>query len=406
MTDYIADYLNTLASGTERDEWMTAFAKLLGRGVPHLGFVAQGELPAGYSAGNKFLNFRRRRVAKSRIKAPRLILPNFYISGQNEAGTGSTATLRGAYEQNGQTVAATFSSLSSGSALSGGFVVSDPVESVDIAAGTVYFERGYCQYPGGMPYNLGATGNMQNTSGGDCFEYGASPLTDRTAATGAFTSSDASNVFVTLGTIAMTCDPSLFHLGDSILAGIGDGLRDDSDTLGLTSVLGQFFGGFNAGVGGATSASFVAATRTSRMALAAYATHLIQESSVNALGSTLAQIQADLLAERNLFPSLKAYMTTTTPSGTTTDAGVTVANQTPSGNESKRTALNDWKRLCPEGWQGCIDIADTFEVNASGVKTRNGGRYPAGMSGDMLHPSQAGYLLAKNAGGYLRSLIA
>lgn len=382
-------------------------------------FITSGEgLMNVTSGGNKYLNFRRRRTVKARGERVRMIIPNFYMSGSNEVGTGAAGTVIGAsIEQNGEIAAFTFSGGLSIPNLS--LLVSDPLPSnVVLKPGSVVFGRGSLYYPNGMPYRSDAAGSIQNALGGDCFEYSASPLTDRSGTAGAFTSSDASNVFEPI-IVAESDVEALFWLGDSTFSGVGDTLApyDDTNCAGFTKTLGQFLPGFNAGVGSATAAGFTAAVRTNRTLLAnTYATALIQGHTLNMLGNTLVSMQTDLTNERILFPNLRAFMTTAPPNGATTDAGATVANQTPGANESKRVQLNDWKRLCPAigiganaaqaAWSGCIDIASVFEVNAAGVKTRNGGRYPAGMSADMLHPTSAGYQMAREAGALFRAALA
>lgn len=383
-------------------------------------FVTAGDgLMNVNSAGNKFLNFRRRRVAKTRITNPRIIIPNFYMSGSNEVGTGSAATVNGAsFEIKGVVTAVTFAGVATGSVPNLSFLVSDPLPNTVLEKGEVFFAKGYLNFPSGMAYRSDAAGSIQNALGGDCFEYSANALTDRTLTPGPFTSSDASNVFEPI-IVGDSDDPALFWLGDSTFSGVGDTLAqyDDTNCAGFTKTLGQFFGGFNAGVGSATAAGFTAAVRTNRTLLAnTYATHLIQGHTLNMLGNTLVSMQTDLTNERILFPNLRALMTTAPPNGATTDAGATVANQTPGANETKRVQLNDWKRLCPAvgiganaaqaAWSGCLDIASLFEVNAAGVKTRNGGRYPAGMSADMLHPTSPGYQMARDGGALLRAALA
>lgn len=375
--------------------------------TPYLGFVTAGnQLINTYSAGNKFLNFRARRVAKTRIRSPRLILANTYMSGSNEVGTGATASVTASIEYNGTLTQAKFSGATTGTVANNGILVSDPLDGVDIPAGALFFVRGWGSYPGGMPYvGIGATAT-RNVNGGECFEYSATTLTDRTMTTGTFTSNDAGgpNMMGPLGIIAMTTQPSLFWLGDSTFSGVADDFSDDSGDWGLTRTLAQFYAGFNAGVGSATAAGFIASSRTNRMALSAYCSHLIQGHTLNMTGNTLASMQADLTSERALFPALRALMTTTPPQGATTDAGATVANQTPGANESKRVALNTWKRSVPDGWQGCIEIADLFEVNANGAQLRAGGRYPPLMSADMLHPTPWGYQFARQRAAHLRTL--
>lgn len=377
-------------------------------------FFASGNgfLNVGGGGGLANINFRKRFVVRARVTNPRIIIPAFYVNtgGAGESITGANITVKGCgLEVAGTTLKWTFSGSASGLVPVGGslqYLVSDPLPNIVLAAGTVVFARGSLSSASGMPYQSGpGDGGAQNNPGGECFEYSASALPDRSGGTGPFAGSDTSNSWAPL-LVGDGDAPALIFEGDSTFAGIKDSITDDSANQGLTRALAQFYGSFNMGVPSGTAGGFVASPRANRTALAnAYGTHLIQGHGLNMLGMTLAGIQSDLASERALFPGLLAYLTTTPPSGSTTDGGATVANQTPGQYENTRLAKNAWCRSGPEGWSGCIDIADVIEVNSAGVKTRDGGRYPAGMSSDMLHPSPAGYLLVKAAGGYLRASI-
>ncbi len=167
-------------------------------------------------------------------------------------------------------------------------------------------------------------------------------------------------------------------------------------------------------------------------------THVIIETSTNDIynaSQSQAQVEANLLrlATQAAAGGAKVFVTTITPRVTTTDGGVTVANQTTSASyEPIRTAENNWRRAgCPIGAttlqavpvgtsgaitvgqaghpiSGVIDYAGQVEVNSANTLTINGGFYavsPVGSappgtacSNDGLHPTNpTGQLLLTQA---------
>ena len=377
-----------------------------GRRAPHMGFAStRCKLPNALGGSLHYFNSRSRHVARARLVNPQVILPNFYATSSGEAGSGAAATYNASFEYQGVNYPVAVGAVANNS-----FKLSSPAIGADIPEGAPFYIRVFGNCPGGLFY----TGDGANdVNRGECFAYSATSIADLSGGTGTFTTSDAVNIFLPVGIVAMITKPSLLIVGDSISQGLFDVIQDASGDFGVAArVLGPSFGYTNLGVGSETTAGFVA-NAVNRVLLGAWASHLIMEHGANDLGNSLAQLQSDALALRNLFPSLLAYQCTTTPSTTSTDAGITSTNQTPSANESRRTAWNDIKRYAAEPYQGCIEIADLVETNASGgtLTMRNGGRWKAGYavhadsSFDGLHPGPTGYSAMLQGAPSLRPML-
>ena len=87
-------------------------------------------------------------------------------------------------------------------------------------------------------------------------------------------------------------------------------------------------------------------------------------------------------------PNLKWLETTIAPQTTSTDSWATVANQTVTSINAERVLFNQRVRAGNAGFVGFLDIADILE------SARNSGFWKApGVTGDGLHPVNAGYAL-------------
>lgn len=90
---------------------------------------------------------------------------------------------------------------------------------------------------------------------------------------------------------------------------------------------------------------------------------------------TQAEIQADLttIITQLKTRGLPVYVGTIPPYTSSNNGWSTVGGQTKISTEAARVAINDWIRSLPLGIAGCVDVADTLEVDANNVLTRNGG---------------------------------
>ena len=98
-------------------------------------------------------------------------------------------------------------------------------------------------------------------------------------------------------------------------------------------------------------------------------------TDINSMSTT--QIENSLTALANellAVGSVKAvFLATLPPVTTSTDSWATVSNQTVSGGNAVRIAVNDWERTIPAPYSGVIDIASAIEVNSSNALTVDGG---------------------------------
>ncbi len=225
--------------------------------------------------------------------------------------------------------------------------------------------------------------------------------TDKTGVSGTFTQSGPSTLlgkvpFLLLG-VAPTAK-TLLLIGDSIGAGRGWNpttakmpTKLNCFDLGITE--GQI-NSINAAISGATDIVFFGGsaasdTRTRRL-LARYSTHVLDENGTNDLA--FATIWQEAAVNKLLMAALCGkpfYITTVTPRVVSTDNCITVANQTKTSIEARRTAYNDWVRggcqVDGAGYPvasggtaspliaGYVDFAAALEVDASNVPTVNGG---------------------------------
>lgn len=361
-----------------------------GGSASSLRYAASGgkSLLAGGTSGLtsiKYLNARTPWVACVDIYDPRAILPNWGLNGSySEVAPGGAATFTHAFEYNGVSYPCV-----GGVAAAGGQLVTGPATGCFIPEGATFYTRTF-----GAMFAAWYNDGIRPT--GACFEYSGSVLTDRTTATGTFTSTDASTTWGPLGVLAVHNQPAGYLLGDSIDFGNGGAGRIDVPTaafnLGmLARVVGPNFGYVDVTRPGMAMTTFNPATNTNRLALAAYATFLVQGLDTNDVnvGGAVATLETNSLATRNLYPGLKAFSVTTPP--ITTGVFTTTAGQIVTANEANRTTWNDNKRAGASGFDGNLELANLIEVNAAGVPTQNGGRWPANATSDGLHPVTATY---------------
>ena len=180
--------------------------------------------------------------------------------------------------------------------------------------------------------------------------------TDKTAVSGTFNNSGPSPLNGRVPMVLLGVAPGakcLLLIGDSIGAGKGfNPTSSKKPTLhgcfdaGITE--GQI-NSINAAIAGATDIVFFGGSAASdtrtRRGLFRYATDILDENGINdtLYRSTWQEMASDKLAMAAL-AGKRFWVTTITPFVTTTDNCITIANQTKSARESKRTGYNDWVR--------------------------------------------------------------
>jgi lysophospholipase L1-like esterase len=320
----------------------------------------------------------------------------------------------GPTSETGLRVAATFNGQKFGEMAPGAVLYSDPIP-FDAVAGTQFFVR----------TNFQTTGSNLLCPVGFAPQGGTGPggLGNGEAAT-----SFAATINGSIGTATLTAFtypgpvavlgyvsghiPTAAILGDSIMAGVGDegfGRNDGgylvralTNQLGIKNVfpttpkvpfirlarsgetLQSWLTNASGNQFGLTTASVV------RAKIADLASTILFEYGTNDLGSSLTTIKANYIAAANSFLRRGKYFVACTllPKTTSTDAFMTVANQTLGANEADRVAFNTWLRngtfaaatINPAAC-AVFDAAAAVEVNSSNVLTLNGGFWKAEANG-------------------------
>jgi hypothetical protein len=280
-------------------------------------------------------------------------------------------------------------------------VVSDTLD-VPIADGGAARVRYYAAVGAGEIMKFNSMIGLATESSNHSTQFGDG--TDKTGVTGTFAITGPNGIFAYAPPLLVGHveggECFLFE-GDSIGAGRGF----NGNTVWQPPLKNLWDAGFatgrinsiNASLSGATDIVMVSGTASVdakvRLALWSYATRIIDELGINDIASDTVWTQ---LAARKLQRGAQAhargkkyYVTTLTPRVTSTDNCITIANQTKSAHETKRTTYNDWVRggcqvdgsgnpvvsggTPSPNIDGFIDFASKVEVDATNALTVNGG---------------------------------
>lgn len=251
--------------------------------------------------------------------------------------------------------------------------------------------------------------NSRYAQAGDSANNFGGNGSNQVAATGQFFNLIGPNiVFLSVPAMVLGDDttvPSIGDLSDSI--GFGTGISANLYPPFASFLTRWFDAGITAGSPNSISMSIPSthicdivsnkSLATSRMVESLYVDYVVSNLSVNDVGGgeswqTFAACQMSV-AQQFSSRGIRYILTTLTPYGTTTDNGLTIANQTQSTNEAQRLGYNAWVRAgspvvagspVAPGTAGAVsspyvwshfDAANVVEVNASNVLTQNGGFY-------------------------------
>jgi hypothetical protein len=289
-----------------------------------------------------------------------------YVGWANNSNTASpnyndvegpgSVTFGAAIEIGGTIFRVTFGGKAQTTLDAAGYVISDPLP-LDVAAGDIVYSRTFVA--SGSYYTVKYTGPFGTTGGGgwtvttDLTAPGSAAIAD---STGNPLFAPAAVVGKPTGTASKTC----LVVGDSIASGFGDyNVVTTGRLLGNPAVTGGGFVNrafYRDGIGllkvstpGDAVSNFVGnAGHSRRLAFAEAAGTMLCDYGRNDItnGRTLSQVQGDLLTAWGFGSKrgLRVFQTTITPRTTSTDGWLTSGNQTSTGNESVRVAMNAWLR--------------------------------------------------------------
>lgn len=164
-----------------------------------------------------------------------------------------------------------------------------------------------------------------------------------------------------------TRQPSALLFHDSREECASDGPRPPFYDNGLVSpaLAAAGIGYSQMGHSGLALSQFLAGTRTQRMALAPYFTHVGNLYGINDLvaqGRSAAQLLADDATFAALFPNNEVFTDTFMPALGTTDGFATLANQSiTAANLAKVKTVNEGRRAGVVGNSFCLDVIDKLD---------------------------------------------
>lgn len=341
-----------------------------------------------FDTSNKQVMVRSTHRARSALTQIKIIAQNFYVDQgtRSEASPGATATVTASIEYpSGTCTQLLFSSSASGTIADGSTLTSDYL-TLSIPSGAQFWVRQYLTSTAGAIYN-----SVHTQITGDQIKLAVSGLADQTVSCGAITGGAGGMAFP-LAIIAPITAPSVCMVGDSIVWGTGDTPTADGDQGIIARTIGPSFGYVNMGVPSDTiniNGGFLS-SHAQRVKPFSFCTHLIVEYGTNdfASGRTLAQVKTDLNILYGLFPTTKVFQTTILPRPTTSDACVTLGNQTLPSWEASRTSLNDQLKAGSFGpFLGAFDTSSQLETATDSGFWITSPR----SSVDCTHPNATGY---------------
>lgn len=363
---------------------------------PYLGHVATntGQCNATDS-NNKQQMVRRRHCARVALTGLRLVLPNFYINQttHKETALGAAASCTASVEYPaGVFTQVLFSGSSTGTIPNGGHLVSD-LTPISIPEGAYFYTRWWRNSSAGIVFaSTSSPGSVVDTANGEAMAFG---VTSADLTMGGTVTSGGNYMAPPLAVLGITTKESVVMFGDSR----ADGVFDFYSAAGAQQTLraysrgfGQIFGHSVYATSGNTLVDWLTGN-TNQVAMAGYATRIINELMINDLinGRSPAQIIADIQTMRALFPGKPFYVTTMSPWASSTDSWATLANQTSAFFNANRVSLNTSIRAGIATVTGNFDIAGVSEssLNSGKWTVTGAANYMAQNDG---HESNSGYI--------------
>lgn len=290
----------------------------------------------------------------------------------------------------------------------GQHLISDPV-AIDVKAGTKIAVRSMVQ-PNNGTANTGSypTGFALQAFGGDYYinaSTGAAPAADWTLAdpttTATQSSSQTSGGGVLVGKPAIVTGSRLYLgcIGDSLIAGSGDGTLFGNNEPGgwFVRAVNRAYPYIRAAHTGDTLSGYLrSGTSQHRRSFIGDCDVYLSEMATNDMNLTLAQLQALKLAEWAYWKNRGALVVQVLmqPRTTSSDSWATTTNQTdvatgfsPAGT-SLRDQLNAWYLTKPAGCDYVLDFLSTIETAPSSNRWRNVGNGDAqAYTTDGTHPN-------------------
>lgn len=312
----------------------------------------------------------------------------------------------GVTDETGARIPVTFNGSSVGEVPPDGILFSDPVP-FNIATKTIFYVRTYMSAVG-TQYFLPVGYNLTGGTAESGLATGEGNAADDFVLTGNTTQGTAANQYgplMVLGYAGGTPQVSCAIMGDSICAGTADGgswvnqggylerVMTNNTTMVYAASAISNFPYAKLARSSYTLANFATAVNSYKnIRTFEFATTALIEYGTNDLATGLTGMKSNALIVANWFQArgIKVIWMTLLPKVTSTDNFVTVANQTPTINDSVRINFNNWLRdastvgfaqqTSSPSLATWWPAAEQVEVDTTGALALNGGRWLAAFS--------------------------
>ena len=353
--------------------------------------------PTSLDKTNFYANARSVHYARNDLTSCQLAFTDSHISNggplPGEVAAGADTSIKVGWEYplgNLPAQQILFGGSAVGTIPDGGMLISDPFNP-NTPNGSLFAVRVWKHNAVG----LGEYGWGQNTALGDRYSYSAYALPDLSL-NGTITNTGGDQFFTPTAVICKIRSPSICAYGDSRAIGTHDTTDGSGDIGDIARSVGPYFGYIVMAQSGYSAAYFNTYDHTMRLQLAAYCTHVINETgAVDQESSKLAATETALRTLWALFRGKRVYQNTFEPFTHSTDFWKTTTNQ--AMISPNWGTANAWITTTPPGIMGYFDIANAVESSAnSGFWLTNGiANY---CTKDGVHATQACNILMKTSG--------
>lgn len=306
-------------------------------------------------------------------------LPNWFYSATTESGPGSTTQFQVSLEYPlGSTPARFTFATNTGDPFQSITSNNTDVETVALVYAGTAIPKGAAFKWHVFAFSLGGGIPINQTSAylpDDRLELSTSPLTPRTSTGGVYGIPSTGRKLAPTLLRKLTIRASVAGQGDSNTLGTPNLVTtsfpasDDYGMQGLTArSVAPNLSFMNLGSYGDTAAAFITASGTKRCSLMGYASHLIFADGINDIvinNRTGAQVYADQVTKKGLFPGVKIGICTLAPCTTGAWSNPDGSDQVLRAQEAERLAYNTLVRANSGAFDKVFDTAPVVTQGAS-----------------------------------------
>lgn len=377
-------------------------------GTSYVGLVATGaKIPTSVVAGAFQFNTRSPHTVRVATNQVGFEVSNFYANSTLENPCMADMAVYAQVEYNGTCYPLTFGGNATGTVKDWSSGATDLVTlPVTLPAGARIYSRFFITMSATTGAGIPVSGNgsiAADVADGECFEYAASGLTNRSGTPGTFTSTSAQYFFRPSAIFGPTTVRSVGIIGDSRDEGYGDTASGNMDVGQIARSVGPVRAYLNTAVYGETAAHFLANCAQRAYLLRKYCTDIYAGYPVNDLsaGTYATAVMQTLVQIRQLFPAHYYYQCIPVQESTSTNSWATApANQTaPSWNAQRVWVANLMRAVRFNSPQNAPMFDAVFDVAAPVEYAQNDGLWKApGYTTDGIHGTALAYAAIASAG--------